>query len=70
VRIDLSTRLTVVTYFCLGALGAEVVGGLLGLPVNEGIAATLGTVLLGTFGVGIFGGKGAEDGGDGGPQKP
>lgn len=56
-RVDLDTRLTVAFIFGLVGLAVELVAGLLGAPVNQGLTATLGGIVLGTFGVGIVQGS-------------
>lgn len=65
-RIDLDTRLSIGFIFGLVGLTVELVGGILGAPVNDAVVGGLVTLTLGTFGAGIvIGKKNANGEGDG-----
>lgn len=53
-RIDLDTRLTLGFVFGLVGLAVELGCSLLGLPVSAALMGTFGSIVLGTFGVGVI----------------
>lgn len=75
-RIDLDSRLSLGFAFGILGLTIELIGSLVGLPVSSALATVFGSIILGTFGIGLVVGsqtakrKAREDDENGGNGKP